>query len=377
MNRRLRLGIIGLGIVLSVGVIAAFALDASDEGIAASIAGSIAIVSFILSGVIVIAGRPEHPVGWLLLVVAIGAFVNGGLDQMVATSEGDAARWLAWLSLVAWLPVVVAGLLLLQLFPTGRLLSPRWRVVPYGLFIGVGLALPDFAFGRGDLDGYPGLTNPVGILPEPIANALGFAAVLLVLPAAIGSVASLVVRLYRATGVERKQLRAVGVAATLFIVQLLTIDVLYSLFAALLGAAIAATVLQYRLYDIDRIVNRTVVYGSVSLVLGLAFTATVLGAQAVFLDTAQADLAINEIARVAIPTIVVAMAFNPLRRRVQSLVDRRFNRTRYDTRQEVARFTGTLREPQDWDELVEDIRGVVGRTLAPDGVALTTPGKPA
>jgi hypothetical protein len=339
------------------------------------------MVSTATVGALVASRRPAHPVGWLLLGVGLGlvvteliqAYVDYGLLARPGSLPG--ARYLtgfAYSTVLIW--VSCAGFVLL-LTPTGSLPSPRWRwwarlaaAAPVVMVVG-------------------SVVQPNPLAPEYHGNPLAVPALarVLIVPAVAGVVVvlvsllvgagSLVVRFRRARGVERLQLRwlayAAALAAGLLLVALFSGFLLgndnvtfasLSLGVALLPLATGAAILRYRLYDIDRIISRTLAYGLLTVLLGGGYAALVLGlGQLLGRDSSLV---------VAGATLAVAAVFQPARRRVQQVVDRRFNRRRYDAARTIAAFSARLRDEVDLDTLTAELLKVMEQTMQPTRVSL-------
>jgi hypothetical protein len=338
-------------------------------------------VSAATVGAVVASRRPRHPVGWLLLGVGLAlnvsllaqSYVKYGLLARPGSLPG--ARYLAGFTdstVPIWLSC--AGFVLL-LTPTGKLLSPRWRwwarvaavapvVVVLGSVVQPDPLAPDY---RGNPLAVPALAR---VLAVPAV-----ASVVVVLVALLVGAGSLVVRFRRARGVERQQLRwlayAAALAGGLLLVALFAGFVLakdevvtasLALGVALLPLATGAAILRYRLYDLDRIISRTLAYGLLTVLLGGGYAAVVLGlGQLLGRDSSLV---------VAAATLAVAAVFQPARRRVQQLVDRRFNRRRYDAARTIAAFSARLREQVDLDTLTAELLGVVELTMQPTSASL-------
>ena len=332
---------------------------------------------FITTGAFLAGRRPANPVGWLLegwgAVMAFGAFTTAYVDKGLARAPGSlpGPDWVAWAEAVVWHPAFALLAFLLLLFPHGRLPSPRWR--PFAWFVvAVYLTLAlSAALSPGALNlYYPEATPPVRLAVAPLADAafdLLLAGQLLVLATALLSV---VLRLRRAPGDERQQVKwFVYTVVTVVVVFVTTTLVLGSgyLFPifGLIPISVAVAVFRYRLYDIDRLINRTLVYGLLTALLvgvyaGLVFLFGRL------LDDATGDSALA----VAASTLTVAALFQPARRRLQALVDRRFNRARYDAARTVERFSGRLRDQVDLGTLSTELLAVVDHTVQPASASL-------
>jgi hypothetical protein len=331
----------------------------------------------------VLASRlPRHPVGWLLLALGLSVTGSGVADGyarygLVARPGAlPAARWIAVYSPAT----TIAGLALvgfvLLLTPTGSLPSSRWRwwawvaaagpvVFVVALTVGPGLVIPP----------YESAVDPVTIpaLAGAVLVAIVFGFIVAVGGLVVGA-GSLVARFRRARGVERQQLRWLALAAALTGVGAAVVGVgiamgatAVPLFAAgvclvLLPLATGAAILRYRLYDLDRIISRTLAYGLLTVVLGGSYAVVVLGlGELIGRDSSLV---------VAAATLAVAAAFQPGRRRVQAAVDRRFNRRRYDAAQTIAAFGDRLRQQVDLDTLTAELLAVVDQTIQPTNVSL-------
>jgi hypothetical protein len=266
-----------------------------------------------------------------------------------------------------------AVILLALVYPTGRLLSARWRPVALAAV----LILAFLSFGSAVLpwpDGLFPVGNPLQIGGGAVAilNDLFAPGGLIVVLVALLAVASLVIRYRRAAGVERAQLKWFAAVAAICLPALLVGLTLWWPFYivafggfALLPVAIGIAVLRYRLYEIDRLISRTIAYGVLTAIVGGLFVSFILVFQAVLAPVTQS----NELA-VAGSTLLVFTVFQPLRRRLQRLVDRRFNRSRYDAERTVAAFASRLRDEVDLEQLRAEIMASVAHTVEPSSVSL-------
>jgi hypothetical protein len=333
-------------------------------------------------GALILTRYPGNRIGWVLVAMGMGLALLVCCAQYGALSlrspQGvPAGEELGWLFSWGWMPV--SGLLpyLFLLFPDGRLRSPRWRPLAWAAALALSvppaviavLTWPYRAAGewaRGSL--LPASAPESGLVA--VSESAFFAAQALLVTAGL---AALVVRVRVATGVERQQVKwflyggAVTVAITLFgaafpsretgVNALLT-------FAGLL-AAIAVAVFRYRLYEIDRLINRTLVYAALSGLLGLVYVTGVfvLGG---LLDPGRGDSPLA----VAASTLAVAALFGPARRRIQAAVDRRFDRSRYDAARTIEAFSARLRGEIELDAMSAELLRVVDRTVQPARVSL-------
>jgi hypothetical protein len=345
----------------------------------------LAIAIFLVSAVVgaLVASRlPANPIGWLFVALAVSMGMSGGADGYVRLAEehgrlGGLVPWAAWYAANSFVVLFATFLFTLLLFPSGHLLTRRWRGAAWSGACGIAVLGISVASKDGALDGYPRFSNPIGV-DSPALSALGFLGLLLFGGALIGAVVSLVLRHRRARGVERQQvtlLMAAGVlAVTTFLVSWPVEIVLNAadlgLAITLLGilaipVAIGIAMLRYRLYEVDRVISRTLVYGALTVILGAAYAGLVLAGQAVFSSFAGgSNLAI------AGSTLVVAALFLPLRSRVQRVVDRRFYRRRYDAQRTLEAFGARLREQVELERLRGDLEGVVAETMQPAHVSV-------
>jgi hypothetical protein len=342
-------------------------------------------------GLVVSTRRPRHPVGWVLIGFGLAGslqLVAGQYAALAGAADLPGRLSALWASSQVQTVSVALLILLLLLFPTGRLPSPRWRPVAWSLVVGVGLSLVSQGLRPRTLSGFPEETNPFGAPAlEPVLGPLEVLAGALVIGGYIGAFASLVVRLRRSHGRERQQIKwfvyvaILGVLAISFLGPLMRLlsnqlpGGYRGVFGALLepwllapialAITVAAAIVRHRLYDIDRVINRTLVYGLLTALLGVVYAAGVflLGR---LLDPADGQ---SELA-VAASTLAVAALFQPVRRRVQTTVDRRFNRARYDAARTVEAFSVRLQDEVDLDTLSAELLTVVGQTVQPTQASL-------
>jgi hypothetical protein len=328
-------------------------------------------------GALIAVKRPRNPIGWLCMVTG-AAFAFEGVAWGIALyglahpgSVPAPGIWAAIGDTVAFSGLFLMASLLILLFPDGRLPSPRWRwlarltVVLLVLNTLVGPFLP-----TADGWGRPTIENPIAV---PAAEWIELS-VFGLFGCVIASVVGVVRRFRRSTGIERLQLRWLATAATaaimLWAVAIFVADVhgdeaaLAITIAGflLVPIAIGVAVLRYRLFEIDRVISRTVTYAAVVAVLAAVYVGGVLGLGNLF--PRQNDLG------VAASTLAAAALFLPLRRRVQHRVERRFNRSRYDAERELERFTGRLRDELDLDGLTDDLLGVVVAAIQPSSAGV-------
>ena len=377
-------------VVLVWGLVIAFLL--ANEGLTTreltvAVALWVPFLAFATVGAVILARRPGNRIGWLCWAIGFAFTVSLWGSKQVWVVLADQGRSSAWallpqLGILAFLGTLL-GLLpfLVLVFPTGQLLSRRWRPVAWtlglvlGLYLTAGLLTPGpVPLGLPDNPGNPlGVEAAEGLL-RLVQTMAGVAAPVL----ALAALASVVVRFRSARGEERQQLKwfTFVVAAELILLPGLGsvaeqvapevgVLVVFPASISLIPLAIGLAVLRYRLYDIDRIINRTLVYGLLTVLLGATYTVSVFGlGQLLSPATGESALA------VAASTLVVAALFQPARRRVQAAVDRRFNRRRYNAATSIQAFSSRLREQVDLDTLSTELLAVVDQTMEPTRVSL-------
>ena len=366
--------LLGAGLVLSY--VDRQLVPASLTGWTVSnVSGQVVNMAVPVSGFVLASRRPENRIGWLFLVaglaLGVSGFSPGYAQHALAANPGSlpAGRVFAWLSNWVWVIAVAMLAFLFLLFPTGQLHSRRWR--PAAWFAGVAFALATVCtlIAASSEWAHPfalsGPANPGGL------TALFFlVAIFLISAALLVSVAALVVRFAKSSDEERLQLKwcaaAALVLAVVFVASIwvnsAAVNVLQSLAFVCLWTAIATAVLKYRLYEIDRIISRTVAY---AIVTGL-----LVGIYAGLVLLATHILSVHAPVAVAAATLAAAALFNPLRRWVQQVVDRRFNRARYDSDQTIAAFAASLKDTVDLDSVQDDLATAVHQALEPAHVSV-------
>jgi len=350
-------------------------------------------LAFPVVGALIASRRPKNPIGWICLATGFLFLLLGVTEyySVYGVARPGSVPFpvgIAWLGNWLWMPAVgLFATYLFLLFPEGRLLSRRWR--PLAWLSGAVIVVLSLGFGLA-----PG---PVAILPGKIRNPFGLEGLpwlstaanvgfpLLVL-CILASVVSLVLRYRRSRGEEREQIKWIAFAASvvgvLFLIGVVIslsygseppswtelLDVLTVVSYTGVPIAVGFAVLRYRLYDIDVIINRTLVYGTLSASLALVYFGGVATTQTVFRaltgQEEQPQLA------VVVSTLLIAALVNPLRRRIQSFIDRRFYRKKYDARKTLETFSAKLRDETDLDALNAELVGVVRETIQPAHVSL-------
>jgi hypothetical protein len=365
--------------------------------------GFVLFLAFPIVGALIASRRPRNPVGWILLADGLLWMVLSVTDSYYVygiASPGSVPYPVAigtignqWL----WVPTVgLLGIYLILLFPDGRLLSRRWR--PLAFLSGVVIVVISVTGGLapGPLENQGGMNNPFGVEALPWLVNASYVALPLLPLCILASAVSMMLRFRRSSGEVRQQIKWIAFVAALTgllyscamivgsVAQLAVLgsgeslppspwyfDLLFTL--AVLGfagvpVAIGVAVQKYRLYDIDIIINRALVYGSLTATLLAVYFGGVATMQTIFRaltgQTEQPQLA------VVVSTLVIAALFNPLRRRIQAFIDRRFYRSRYDARKTLDDFSARLRNETDLETLNRDLAGVIEETLQPAHVSL-------
>ncbi|MFN2388361.1 MAG: hypothetical protein ABR575_01955 [Actinomycetota bacterium] len=331
-------------------------------------------------GSLIAARRPENSMGWIFIAIALvfpsGALASEYVVYSVRVEPLPAVTLAAWYGEWYWIVflfLMLSGMFLL--FPTGRLPAGRWRLSGRAIAIGAAVLIV-LAMLDPVLDA-PGTSatfpNPVGISPlgDPEAPPAGPFFVAFALYAIVSSLLALILRFRRSRGDERQQLKWFVYAATVFglgFIGLGVVDALTGTRPPLDGVimslppiAAGVAILKYRLYDIDLLINRTLVYGSLSAILALVYVGLVTGIS---------SLAGDSPVTVAAATLAVAALFQPLRRAVQGFIDRRFYRSKYDAQRTIERFSARLRDEVSLDSLSEHLLEVVQDTMQPARLSL-------
>ena len=356
-------------------------------------------LAFPIVGALVASRRPGNAIGWICLVsglfwmqFALGdasnAYERATTGSVTSSVKLDALTQGLWVP-----PVGLLGIYMILLFPDGKLPSRNWR--PFAWFAGAVMVLIPvvFVITPGSLENHPGVRNPFGLESYPWLNLVAVSLILLLPLCVLISAASLVLR-YRRSGEEvREQIKWIAFAASFvgvvyfgnLITQLffapdslsangtppfwveLERNLLLLSFAGV-PTAVGFAILKYRLYDIDIIINRALVYGSLTVMLALVYFGGVTATQTLF-RTLTGQEQQPQLAVVA-STLAIAALFNPLRRRIQSFIDRRFYRSRYDARKTLEAFSARLRDETDLDSLNAELMTVVRETMQPEHTSL-------
>ena len=353
----------------------------TDDG--SVIANLVTLLPFSVVGAIIASRHPRNAIGWIFCsvgaTIGLNSFAGDYAEFWLASgfgmsSLGETAAWFSsWLwSLLVYAP---ASFLLL-LFPDGRLPSPRWRPVAWGVALGTAGGVVGYALQAGPLVDFPQIANPYGV-GGPVVGMVRVAGGIVAAVSMVASAVSLIVRLRRAGSVQRQQIKwlayggvvvvggiCVGGLITLWSVPVSIVIMSLSLLGLPIFTGIA--ILKHRLYDIDLVINRTLVYSLLTAMLAALYFGGIVLLQRVFvlLTGEKSTLA------VVASTLVIAALFNPLRRRIQSFIDRRFYRGKYDARKTLEAFSAKLRQETDLGALNDDLVGVIAETIQPAHASL-------
>lgn len=367
-----------LSILLAVGQSVFFGLNDWTAGsVPTIISSSVGFLAFSAVGLLIILRQPRNVVGWICAGTGFFAHLNGFATEYAKygylENPVPLSPLFAWFSAWTWAPMVFLPLTqLLLLFPDGRPLSSRW--MHFGVAAGVLLVVLVVSNSFLDGDNVPP-RNPLAFRASERAIVVAATPLLVVMVLAIlVSMASALIRFRRSSGGQREQMKWFALAVALNIgLQAANLAIwgnddentLFGIGVALLAVTIGIAVLRYRLYDIDRIISRTLVYGSLTAGLASIYLALVVGLQRLLEPlSGGSDLAI------VATTLVVAALFLPARRRVQRIVDRRFNRHTYDGQRTIEVFSARLREQIDLDTLRGELMAVVDDTMQPASASL-------
>jgi hypothetical protein len=353
-------------------------------------------VFFVIPGALIVTRQPRNTIGWLMLLPALlGALPDQAfaIIDVPAPPESPSVLFylVVWFDNWSWMLLLIPILLILQLFPTGRPLTPRWRwvivyaavMMLYGILVtAFDEMLTPLSYGRAW-----SVKNPVGFIPSSISETLFFIPWMTGLVGlVIISVTALVARYRRASNVVRTQIKWLTYACVIFAVVFTAgalglsdvqgtisgfLQLVYTFVIMALPVSIGVAILRHRLYDIDILIRKTLVYALLTGLLGLVYFGSVVILQFLFglLLGGQSPAAI------VISTLAIAALFTPLRGRVQRFIDRRFFRQKYDTEKLLTAFSRRTREQTDLEALSTDLLDLVGETMQPEAMSLWMNGK--
>jgi hypothetical protein len=384
--------------VLSAGVcfstyysLAASEAPSSPFKLASSLTLAAFPLVFAFLAALIVVNRPGNPIGWLLMIQAVLGVLALPVDNYLAafssppSNPGFVFLLMLWFSGWAWLLLIFPLLLILLLFPTGKTIPGLWRFAPRAV---VGMGIFFFfcitfsaSFVHNALNGWV-VENPIGFLsPERVEAwiniwALGLSGLTLI------SVLSIFVRYRKAAAVEREQIKwllyACGIFGLVFLLgDFLNMadgeglvyeiwDLLFYLSILGIPVSIAIAILKHRLWDIDVLIRRTLVYSLLTASLGLVYLGGVTLLQNLFSSTSGQTSALS----IVLSTLGIAALFSPLRRRIQKFIDQRFYRQKYDAEQWLAEFSAVARSESDLKRITDEFLWVVGETLQPEHVVL-------
>jgi hypothetical protein len=381
VRARLAWSLVGLDVVVSVPGLAMLAGTPDrihpSAHVGVQVAFTLCLLVFTVVGALIVSRQPGNSIGWLMIGIGVA---NGlytllfGYVSQALTHGHPAAGW-AWLAEVVNLADYGIVILLLQLFPTGRPASPRWRVLLWVTLVWFAVVELVLALAPGRLEDFPTVTNPLGVEALRGVDLRPIGALLVV-----ASLCELAFRFRHSRGRERLQLKWFVFVAGLVMLFLLVgeiggaavqndSEVLSGfVFAGLLTGipvAIGIAILRHDLYEIDVVIHRTLVYGFLTVTLAAVYVGSVL-----LLQLALSSFTSGSSLAVAISTLAVAALFRPVRARIQAAVDRRFYRRKYDAARTLEGFGARLREEVDLDALAADLREVVRDVMQPAHISL-------
>jgi signal transduction histidine kinase len=353
MQARLAWGLATSALVLLLTALVVSLFGGSDVNVESRIFTSAITFVFAGVGVLIAVREPRNGIGWILLGSAVaaglGSLAGSYADYWVDGRPGSEAlgEAAAWYGEVSWMPfILVPSTFLLLLFPDGRLLSPRWRPVAWCAGVGIAATFVLSGLEPGPIPDYPRVANPYGVDSPLLDPVMGLAVFALVV-GLLGSALSLILRFRRARGAQREQIKWLAFAGAVAVVTVMigaalydvvgetaaNVAIMLSVFA--LPVATGVAILHHGLYDIDVVINRTLVYAALTAGLAAIYAAVSLA-----LGVA---LGAGSTLPTAAATLAVAVAFRPLRARLQLVVDRRFDRARYEGLRRIQRFLEDLR----------------------------------
>jgi hypothetical protein len=348
-----------------------------EETLGLEIAFTLSLLVFTVVGALVASSEPRNPIGWLLVAMgmsnAVWTLLFGYTAHSLVHGPGNATT--AWLASLINLGEFGLVILMLELFPTGRPASSRWRVLVWVTVVWAVANEVVTALTGGRFEDFPTIVNPYGA--DAVRHvSLQFAGTFLVVAALV----SLGVRMRRAAGRERLQLKwfvYVTVLMALFLMigtvggsavqdsGQIASGIVFAVLLTGFPAAMGIAILRHNLYDIDVVINRTLVYGLLTATLAATYVGSVL-----LLQLALSSVTSDSSLAVAISTLGVAALFQPARGRIQAVVDRRFYRRKYDAARMLESFSAHLREEVDLDTLGAELRGVIHEAMQPKHVSL-------
>jgi hypothetical protein len=390
--------LVTLSVVLLVGGIAldqmtrSTATERLDYGPVDAVFYLATVLTFSVVGAIIASRQPGNAIGWIFcgvgLAMGINSLAGGYAEYRLSGGYGpwSLAETAAWFASWSWtILVYLPTSFLLLLFPDGRLPSPRWRPVAWCAVLGLIGLVVGTAVDPGPLGDFPQIMNPYGV-DSLILDAVAVTGYILASASMVASAVSLIVRMRRAGTAERQQIKwlayggAVAVG-TIFVGGVISVWIgvavgISLITISLLGVPIftGVAIARYHLYDIDIVINRTLVYGFLTALLVVVYFGSILLlagiGSLVFQVPFRALTGQKSTLAVVASTLAIAALFNPLRRRIQAFVDRRFYRRKYDAAKTLEAFNSRLRNETDLDALSNDLVGVASATMQPAHLSL-------
>jgi hypothetical protein len=363
--------------------------NASSEWLS-DIFGALVLFAFATVGALIVSRRPQNPIGWIFylgaLLLTLGSVLLEYTTYALITVPGSLPAGALmgvfgdWVRGIGWFLVLT---FLLLLFPNGHLPSPRWRSLAWliaGLLTtySIGTLLSPYPYSNIDTR-LAAVRNPLGnLVVSDLFDRLANFSLLLLYLTIIACIVAVVLRFRRARGEERQQLKWFAYGTTLSILMLIVIIILifsnvngapgsiFFLTVVFIPISAGIAMLRYRLYDIDVLINRTLVYGSLSALLALLYFGLIFTLQSLL----QGTLIQNNGVAIVVSTLAIYALFQPLRRHIQQFIDHRFYRRKYDATRTLAAFSATLRNEVDLSQLREELVAIVRDTMQPTHVSL-------
>ena len=378
-SRRFALSLVVCAVGLHLGGVVGYAAAGELRFRADHLYAALIVVTFSAVGVLVATHHPRNAIGWIFLLVAVftglRGLAQGYVEYRLGGATGPVSALVATAATyaeVAWIPfVLVPPSFLVLLFPDGHLPSRRWRPVAWAAAVGFAGIFATSAMIPGPLVDFPELTNRYGVDGLTVDVVAGVA-YLLMMGAVIGAAASAASRFRHGSPERRQQIKWLALAGALTAVVLAVNFTLYDVLGAdisdgltmlailSLAVAVGVAILRHRLYDIDVVINRTLVYTALTATLAATYLGSVLVLQFLL-----SGVTPNNSLAIAASTLAAAALFQPARRRIQSAVDRRFFRSKYDAQRTLERFGAHLRDEVDLDALGSELQTVIAETMSP------------
>lgn len=379
----------GVATLCILGVASAVALSVLSAMLSPSIFSlGAAFILFPLVGAIIISRRPENIIGRILLGIGCGTATtdfSAGYTLYISKVPGASHLVIAfvnWLGNLVWPLNLGLGVFLILLFPTGRLVSPGWRWITRCLIVLLAMNVVSWAFMPGEIARAGGpIDNPFGITGiQPVLMKMQAISTTAIIPLVLIAVGGALWRFWRSRDIEREQMKWFALGASMLVVSItLTLlfvpqssawaNVGFAFGFAMLPITIGIAVLRYRLYDIDIIINRALVYGALTAILAGIYFGVVIGSQSLSSAITGKQISQQPVV-IVLTTLAMAALIQPLRARIQRVIDRRFYRSKFDAARTVAAFGGALRTEVEMEQLCNRLLSTVEETMQPAHVSL-------